>query len=1373
MSPLFSAANLRPRLPPVSSQGVSGSSAGSSSQSSDFSCPPQHPSHPASLGKQPPPAYYALSARSPVKPPSVPSFPASGAVRVAPATSSSFPSEAASPPSRRNSSSDGMQPNAPVTNGVSSGPSQTRVGRDSSRRNEAQNGKGPGPRVPPLQLQTRVSSLPPPSSAVRLNAKIHQREQTENGTYVAAAAWMRATEAARLLLGESKGGNSGVPTPAAAGRSGSPKTQSFSRAGKRSGMTPFGDFDGAVGPGANDEKTMELEAELKELRGKLAEQERQAADRVRELEKRERELFGRVQELEEQSALQAQVRDGFSELLDAQQQLQQLQREHRQLQQREQELVEKESELQRQLEQHQRELQQLHQEVKELQRHRAAEMRTNGVVEASLHEAEEQRAQVQQLERKVRDLEKLHRDATERDAMRIRALEEENKLLKRTSGAAASNPSSGGRQPLSDSSFQLHSLQQLQAKLQGLKQRHLQALEAAESQRHSEAVEGNETKPTDGETGDQASASAVFDDFDLLLQKLAAAQEPEASGSGVHALGALWGGASRRRSLSRCSSASRLAAPPLPPGSGDNTANAAGVALSTVSGHAATTGSLFLPGGGRLLPPTPSACSSVISDSVARSSVGRRLMSTGVIAAAVQQVQQAVAKSMETDALARQKVADLRNFHRKSFSELTTRLAGTVAMANSLAGSRGATSATPSQLSVPSNAHKVPEASEIPSCSSTSMTSTSSILPSAVASVAGPSPAVHAYPTALTTPVHESSSGLRSQFHADAGTLGVDQGTSPSSLLASPFMQSPPVADLSSSPAGEASAGPPRPTSVFSVNVDAVNAGDSVPVVESQDRGNGDLAPSVVDSSSAHENETVKPENRSEMVTRVAADGELDPVSTGAGSFSPGATLDSGSAIAPPSAAFPCAVTPPCGISLPPPVSCASPASVPMKRPFEVPRQLAGPFSTVSRLSGANGQTREPGRDFFGVTRGVVPSVSAHAVRSTQAIPAFVSPPPMRPEVPTGPLISAASPGDAGECPRDNGERQENLPPVSGVMDLANGTDSAPVEVGLESWHASHHQGKLLNGLDGPSGGSGDGFSKEGLKPLHAATVPGGGCQMLPPMSSSGGKQPDNVDCGVPSSVPCAGQAENGGSEHTPLRMEGNTRACSQTALPVAVSPPNGVLHPHVSQAHGQTFPDSLQDSKCRNGFASAVPKPQPSQSLPTLQLSVRPPGPFGVGPETLGVTNKQQIGTADDIGAEGKGFWDEDDLDEWNIDDVPVQPRFDRDGPLQVPQQAPSSQSTSSQLPVSQPSLDSSSASPQAADSFSIGQMHSKDSEKICGLGSIVARSGQGLPAGMWQVSTQHQQPPEGSHESLVVMPSAQQRPASAGHRPIEDLFS
>nr|CAJ20478.1 hypothetical protein TgIb.0061c [Toxoplasma gondii RH] len=653
------------------------------------------------------------------------------------------------------------------------------------------------------------------------------------------------------------------------------------------------------------------------------------------------------------------------------------------------------------------------------------------------------------------------------------------------------------------------------------------------------------------------------------------------------------------------------------------------------------------------------------------------------------------------------------------------------------------------------------------------MMSTSSILPSAVASVAGPSPAVHAYPTALTTPVHETSSGLSSQFHADAGTLGVDQGTSPSSILASPFMQSPPVADLSSSPAGEASAGPPRPTSVFSVTVDAVNAGDSVPVVESQDRGNGDLAPSVVDSSSAHENETVKPENRSEMVTRVAADGELDPVSTGAGSFSPGATLDSGSAIAPPSAAFPCAVTPPCGISLPPPVSCASPASVPMKHPFEVPRQLAGPFSTVSRLSGANGQTREPGRDFFGVTRGVVPSVSAHAVRSTQAIPAFVSPPLMRPEAPTGPLISAASPGDAGECPRDNGERQENLPPVSGVMDLANGTDSAPVEVGLESWHASHHQGKLLNGLDGPSGGSGDGFSKEGLKPLHAATVPGGGCQMLPPMSSSGGKQPDNVDCGVPSSVPCAGQAENGGSEHTPLRMEGNTRACSQTALPVAVSPPNGVLHPHVSQAHGQTFPDSLQDSKCRNGFASAVPKPQPSQSLPTLQLSVRPPGPFGVGPETLGVTNKQQIGTADDIGAEGKGFWDEDDLDEWNIDDVPVQPRFDRDGPLQVPQQAPSSQSTSSQLPVSQPSLDSSSASPQAADSFSIGQMHSKDSEKICGLGSIVARSGQGLPAGMWQVSTQHQQPPEGSHESLVVMPSAQQRPASAGHRPIEDLFS
>ncbi|KEP62537.1 UNVERIFIED_CONTAM: hypothetical protein HHA_207370 [Hammondia hammondi] len=1370
MSPLFSVANSRPRLPPLPPQGVSGSSAGSSSQSCDFSCHPQHPSQPGSLGQQPPPAYCAHSTRSPVKPPSVPSFPASGVVRVAPATASSFPSEAASPPSRRNSSSNGMQPEAPVTNGVSSSPSQTRVGRDSSRRNEAQNGKGPGPRVRPLQLQTRVSSLPPPSSVVRLNAKVQQREQAENGTYVAAAAWMRATEAARLLLGESKGGNSGVPTPAAAERSGSPKTQSFSRAGKRLDMTPFGEFDGATGPGANDEKTKELE----ELRGKLAEQARQAADRVRELEKRERELLGRVQELDEQSALQAQVRDGFSELFDAQQQLQQLQREHRQLQQREQELVEKESELQRQLEQHQRELQQLHQEVKELQRHRAAETRTNGVGEVSLHEAEEQRAQVQRLEQKVRDLEKLHRDVTERDAMRIRALEEENKLLKRTGGTAASNSSSGGRQPLPDSSFQLRSLQQLQAKLQGLKQRHLQALEAAESQRQSEVVEGNETKPTCGETGNQESASAVFDDFDLLLQKLAAAQELEASGSGVHALGALWGGASRRRSLSRCSSASRLAAPPLLSGPGENTMNAAGVALSNVSGHAAAAGSLFLPGGGRLLAPTPSACSSVISDSVARSSVGRRLMSAGVIAAAVQQVQQAVAKSMETDALARQKVADLRNFHRKSFSELTTRLAGTVAIANSFAGSRGATPATPSRLSVPSNAHKVPEASEIPSCSSTSVTSTSSIPPSAVASVAGLSPAMHVYPTVVTTPVHESSSGLSSQFHPDSGKLGVDQGTSPSSIFASPSMQSPPVADLSSSPPGEVRAGPPRPTSMFGHTVDAVNAGDSVPAVETQDCGNGDLAPRVVDPPSVHENETLTPENSSEMVPRGATDGELDPGSTGASSFSPGATLDSGSAIAPPSAAFPCAVTPPSGgMSLPPPVNCASPPSVPRKHPFEAPRQFARPLSIVSRLSGADGQTREPNRDLFGVPRGAVRPVSAHAVRSTQAIPAFVSPPPMRPEATPGPLVSAASPGDAGKCPRDNGERQESLPPVSGVVDSANGTGSAPVEVGLESWHASHHQGKLLKGVDGPSGGSGNGIFKEGLKPLHVAALPGGGCQMLPPMSLSGGKQPDSVDCGVPTSVPCAGQAESGGSEHTPLTMEGYTRACSQTALPMAVPPANGVLHPHVSQAHGQNLPDSLQDSKWPNGFASAVPKPQPPQSLPTLKLSARPPGPFGIGAETSGVTNKQQIGAGDDIGADGKGFWDEDDLDEWNIDDAPAQPQFDRDGPLQVPQRAPSSQSTSSQLPVRQPSLDSSSASPQAADSLSIGQMHSKESENICGLGSIVARSGQGLPAAMWQGTTQHQQPPEGSHESRIVMPSTQQRPASAGHRPIEDLFS
>ncbi|CBZ49759.1 conserved hypothetical protein [Neospora caninum Liverpool] len=1337
MSPLLSStvtASARPRLPPLPSRGVSGASPGPSSPAVEFSSEPELASQPRSF---PPPSssIYSstASARSAVKPPT-PSFPASGATRPAP----SCPSEAASP-SVRNSPDAGT---VPLTNGVRP-PSQTRVGRDPTRRPEERNGEGPGPRVPPLQLQTRVSSVPPPSAAVRLNAKL-QEQSGENGAYVAAAAWMRATEAARLLLGEPKGGgNSGIPTPAAAdGRgaalaAGSPKAHAFARAGKRLSGTPLSDLDGAAAAG-NEIKR--LQAEVEELRGQLAEQERRAAEQVRELEKRERDLCGRVQELEQRLA-QTQP-NGFSEAFDTQE-LQQLQHEHRKLQQREQDLLEKERELQRQLEQHQKQLEELHREVKELHR---SEAQTNGVDKH--HEADaEQRAHVERLERKVKDVEKLHREAAERDAMRIRALEEENNLLKRATAASASHPG-GGRSPVLDAPFQLRSLQQLQEKLQSLKQRHLQALEAAGSAaRDSEDAAG---KPAGGETGDQENASAVFDDFDMLLQKLAAAQGPQASGSGAHALGPAWGGVSRRRSLSRCSSASRLAAPPLPPGAGENTTNA-GVALSGVSGHATGgTAALFM-SGGRLLPPTPSACSSVVSDSVARSSVGRRLMSSGVIAAAVQQVQQAVAKSIESEALARQKAADLRNFHRKSFSELATRLAGTVAVAHSLAGSRGAPPATPSHLSVTSNACGVPQASpEIPSGSS--MTP-SSFLP-APRSGTGPS-AVQAYPASMA-PANESSSGCSPRL-LNAGKAGtVEQVPCPSLISVSPFMQACP---------SHVSGGPPRPSGMFGPTKGAEDVAENVPAEEFQERGKGEFAPRAADSPRACEGESMVPKIDSDMVPGAPTGGERVPAETEAGSASPAVT--SGGAATSLSTPFPCAMTPPSGTARPAPVSAASPASVPARHPFQATMPPAGPLSHVSPLSGVDGQPRQPSRDPFGVQREVsVPVVSAHAVRSLQAIPAFASPPPARPEPPAGAPVSAASANGDGASP--SGSEQEGHPTASGVAPSATGAGSAPVEVGVHAWHAVD-QGQGLSDLGGDVGDHVRGrVSQEGSNPLPS--VADGACRVLLPPTSALGRKSNSVDCAEPPSVPRAGHVENGESERARSRMEAHTVAGSQTVLPASGPPAVGARPLHAAQAQEQSFPVSLPASRCPDGSASLVPMPVASQSIPPPQSNSPPPGSFGVGAGTSGVASQQQIGAADEVGTEGKGFWDEDDLDEWNIDDVSVQSPPEHEGPSPVPRQA--SSKPSSQLLVHQPS-DKSLVSQHPLDSFTAPQLRAKERDSVCALGSPLPGPSQGLRTGVWQSTTHHQQPLEGPHGSRVPMPPAQQRPTSAGHRPIEDLFS
>ncbi|PFH31727.1 hypothetical protein BESB_022190 [Besnoitia besnoiti] len=1403
--PAAPAASLRQRLPPLPPQtppvGRSSSApsppppVNSGPASSSFP-PAPLASPPGVSGPQPgfaPPPHYppthglkAPAVKPPAAPPSGPV--GAGSTRVAPPPSS----EAASPRASSLDGAEGQQ--APLTNGVGCLPSSVRLERDSRRDVAAAEGGGGGrgreaqgarPRVKPLKLPARVASLPPPSAAVRLSVKLGQRqlEQSgENGTYVAAAAWMRATEAARLLLGEPRaGGGSGVPTPAAAdGRgggglrgAGTPQAGGLSRAAKRVSAAQSDAPEGSAAAEAEEEAKKLHAAEVEELQRRLAEQERRAAEQVSELEARERELRGRLQALETQ-VLQAQRRSspskGVSELFAAQQQLQQLRQEHCELQRREQELVEKERDLQLQLEQHQKQLEQLHQEVRDLQQRPAEEQSStasslNGLSKPlAPHDAAGTAAsrEVARLERRVRDLEQLHRETEERDAMRIRALEEENRLLKRSANFSASGSSHGaGRSlALSGAPFELRTLQQLQEKLQRLRQQHQQIPnEGAGAARGAASdAERDGDAPPGGHDAEQESAAAVWDAFEALLQKLVAAQEVQATLAGGLGAGApAWGGISRQRSLSRCSSASRLTAPPLPPGAREHVS--AALTASASGGAPGGIAAPFNSGGGRLLPPTPSACS-MISDSIARSSVGRRAMNAGVIAAAVQQVQQAVAKSLESDSAARQKAADLRNFHRKSFSELTSRLAGNVAVAQSLTGSRCRTPASPSHLSVTSTApmlphHASPLAESPPPDSCT--TPASSVLVSAAASLAAPQSGEPQPDSG-----DDASSGrLGYQPAAEGG--GRSSETAPP---APPCMQpapsvSPPSRPLRDSPPSqpplEALFAPQTPDSTLPAGVRGASreqgaksgvddAGDGLGAAPGAGRRGGEPE--------AQAGEAV----RCGSLPGLTRGGEAGPFADAAASPLPLTPREFAAPTAPSPARPVTPVTPVAPVGAPvlqSPFGASPPASVPLQQPFQAPtagRYPAGPLASPGCSPSVAGHSCRSSQELFGVappTSPVPVPPAAAAPRSLQAIPAFASPP-------------LSGPATAGAAPAA-GERRGSQPTVEGAPSSAE--PAAAQEAAASSWPVFDRHGNRQGCVEGPVPGGE--VSQEGSLPLEKTVTPGAACRVLPTTPFMA-REPQSGSGTAPTGSFCEGPGQAGTAVHASMKLG------QAPTPPPAVSHPLGagpvaVLRPpqggSLVPGLGVGYPPQAPGFDAGASPAASAHLPLAGASPPASAPVSSSVGTILGAPGVAAPAPAPPVGGVEE-GAEGKGFWDEDDFDEWNIDDAPTQTRPDADAPEDPWQAAPASQPVG-QLrpgpsPASRPPFNSSSAPPPMP-------------AKLMGTLSSPPNGFEprhGASVGGWNGLAHTPQPVAGPYSARLTT-HMQQRPNSAGHRPIEDLFS
>ncbi|PHJ18670.1 hypothetical protein CSUI_007504 [Cystoisospora suis] len=568
----------------------------------------------------------------------------------------------------------------PKLNGTPGTGGGKRVGRDTRRFDETSVRRPyDRTRVQPLASSGRNSSVPPRLALGSFATADSQTDQSsENGVFVAAAAWMKATEAARLLLLNPRPPcGSAAPSLSSVASSEVDKSDSSRQDGRiRScpgdGRAPIGGM--REKDRQSDEEMRQLEQELISLRERLAEQEKKTEEQQRLAKEKEKDWKSRVEKLEKEIERRDEKQgvSGHEGPFNAQQELKHLQEEHRLLQTREHQLIQKEKVLQKELEQHQQQLEQLQLEVRDLQRQRAS-----SAVSEVIHEGEavnrraavdggksdhtEQHAQ----ESALRELEKLQDRLASYEA-RIRALEEENKLLKR-SHAMVDRSSCPAMFPVH---VEPKTLQQLEKKVQAARLQHLRVLEQPG------------TQPSDEGEG-SSQVKSVFDEVCSLLQSLSAAQENQSNGRSGGRL-------TRQRSLSRSSSVSQRSgvhAPRSRTGMDDGcNHNHAGRTRAMAGGGSA--GALLSAGRGSLLPPTPSAGSSVVSESIARSSVGRRLVNSGVIAAAVQQVQQAVEKTLESDAVARQKAADIRQFHRKSFSQLSSKLVSSAAMAQSLSASR-------------------------------------------------------------------------------------------------------------------------------------------------------------------------------------------------------------------------------------------------------------------------------------------------------------------------------------------------------------------------------------------------------------------------------------------------------------------------------------------------------------------------------------------------------------------------------------------------------------------------------------------------------------------------------------------------------------